>query len=80
MGSLVSTLIISLGLDASMLDAATLDCLSRSKYERAYLHCIVDVDRALYSWQRGGRWEKKITLEPAWTMGPTFWDFQKLMR
>ena len=80
MGSLASTLVISLGLHASALDAATVDHLSRSKYERAYLHCILDVEHALFTWQKGGRWEKQIQKEPAGTMGPTFWDFQKLMR
>jgi hypothetical protein len=80
MGAVVSTLIISLGLDAAALDAVTLDCLARSKYERAYLHCILDVEHALYSWQRGGRWEKEIQQGPAWMTGPSFWDVQKLMR
>jgi hypothetical protein len=78
MGSLASTLVISLGLHASALDVATLDHLSRSKYERAYLHCMLGVERALYSWQKGGRWEKQIQQEPP--QGPSFWDFQKLMR
>ena len=78
MGSLASTLVMSLGLHASALDAATLDHLSRSKYERAYLHCIVDVEHALYTWQKGGRSEKQIQQEPP--QGPSFWDIQKLMR
>jgi hypothetical protein len=47
MGAVVSTLIMSPWLDAAALDAATLDCLARSKYERAYLHCVLDVERAL---------------------------------
>jgi hypothetical protein len=80
MGSVASTLIISLGLDPCALDAVTLECLARSKYEFAYLHCIIDVEHALYTWQRGGRWEKQIQQEPAWSMGPSFWDIQKLMR
>jgi hypothetical protein len=80
MGAVVSTLIISPGLDVAALDAATLDCIARSKYERAYLHCILDVERALYSWQRGGRWKKEVQQEPAWMTGPSFWDVQKLMR
>jgi hypothetical protein len=80
MGSVGSTLIISLWLDPGALDAVTLNCLAGSKYEFAYLHCIIDVEHALYTWQKGGRWEKQIQKEPAGTMGPTFWDFQKLMR
>jgi|SRR5215468_6873048 len=80
MGSIASTLIISLGLHAGALDMATLDLLSRSKkYKRAYLHCILDVERALYSWRRGGRWEKQIQQDLG-DMGLTFWDFQKLTR
>jgi hypothetical protein len=81
MGSVASTLIVSLGLSPSKLDAVTLDCLAGSKYEFAYLHCILDVEHALYIWQKGGRWEKQIQQEPAWAMGgPSFWDIQKLMR
>jgi acetolactate synthase-1/2/3 large subunit len=80
MGSVASTLIISVGLEASALDAAALDWLSRSKYGRAYLHCILDIERALYSWQRGRIWEKHIQQEPESNLGPTFWDFQNLMR
>lgn len=80
MGSLASTLVMSLGLHASALDAVTLDHLSRSKYECAYLHCILDVEHALYTWRKGGRWEKQIQKEPAGATGPSFWDFKKLLR
>jgi hypothetical protein len=80
MGAIASTLVMSPLFAAAALDAVTLDCLARSKYERAYLHCILDVEHALYSWQRGGRWEKEVQQEPAWMTGPSFWDFQKLMR
>ena len=41
MGAITSTLIISPWLDAATLDAITLDFLARSKYDRAYLHCIL---------------------------------------
>jgi len=78
MGSVASTLIISLGLDPSALDAVTLDCLAGSKYEFAYLQCILDIEHALYTWQRGGKWEKQIQRETP--QGPSFWDIQKLMR
>ncbi len=80
MGAVASTLIMSPWFDAKALDAASLDCLARSKYERAYLHCILGVERALYSWRWGGRWEKEIQQEPGWMTGPSFWDVQKLMR
>jgi hypothetical protein len=80
MGAVASTLIMSPWLDAAALDAATLDCLARSKYERAYLHCVLDVERALYSWQRGGGWIREAQHEPPWMRGPSFWDIQKLMR
>jgi hypothetical protein len=80
MGSVISTMIITLGLDAAALDAVTLDCLVRSKYDRVYIHCILGVERALYSWQRGGNWEKDVQQEPACVKGPSFWDIQKVMR
>jgi len=78
MGSIAATLIISLWLDPSALDAVTSDCLAGSKYELAYLHCILDVEHTLYTWKKGGRWEKQIRQEPP--QGPSFWDIQKLMR
>jgi hypothetical protein len=46
MGAIASTLVMSPLFDASALDAVTLDCLARSKYDRAYLHCILGVERA----------------------------------
>jgi hypothetical protein len=78
MGSVASTLIISLGLNPNALDAATLDCLAGSKYDFAYIHSILDVEPAVYIWQKGGRWEKQIQQEHS--QGPSFWDVQKLMR
>jgi hypothetical protein len=33
-------------------------------------------ERALYAWQRGGRWTKEVQREPRWMRGP----IQKLMR
>jgi hypothetical protein len=80
MGAVASTLIMSPCLDAAALDAVTSDCLSRSKYERAYLHCILGVEHALYCWKRGRGWTKEVQEEPSWMRGPSFWDVQKLMR
>jgi hypothetical protein len=81
MGAVASTLIMSPWLNAAALDVVTFDCLARSKkYERAYLHCILGVERALYSWRRGGRWTKEVQQEPHWMRGPSFWDVQKLMQ
>jgi hypothetical protein len=81
MGAVASTLIMSPWLNAAALDVVTLDCLARSKkYERAYLHCILGVEHALYSWRRGGRWTKEVQQEPQWMRGPSFWDVQKLMQ
>lgn len=80
MGAIASTLIMSPLIDPAALDAATSDCLNRSKYRRAYLHCIVGVERALYRWQRDGRWTKEVQHAPPSMKGPSFWDIQKLMR
>jgi hypothetical protein len=57
-GAVASTFIITFGLEVKELDTATLDQLSESKYDRAFLLPIVGPEKALYCWAPRGSWQK----------------------
>ena len=73
-GLIGATLAVTTWLDARALDAATSDQLSGSNYTCAFLLPVLNVERALYTWEKGGSWEKVVKPEPAWMTGPSMFD------
>ena len=80
LGSVASTFVMTPWLNTGALDAATLAPLSKSKYRRVFLHPILGVERALYQWEPNGRWTKTVQEDPGKVNGPSFWDFQRLIK
>jgi hypothetical protein len=78
LGSVASTFVMTPWLTTADLDNATLTDLSKSKYNRAFVHSILGVEGALYSWEAGRRWQKSVQPIPADERGPSFWDVQRM--
>jgi hypothetical protein len=77
-GAIASTLVMTPWIDVAALDAATLQDLSASKYTEAYIYAVLGVEeRALYKWQRGGKWSKSTLAVSERDQGPSFWEFRK---
>ena len=80
LGSVASTLVMTPWLTTADLDSATLNDLQKSKYNRAFIHSILGVERALYSWKPSQRWQKSVQPVPAEESGPSFWDVQRMLK
>ena len=77
LGAIGAASVITPWLSTDMLDAATLENLSASKYTRAFIQAILGVEeKALYQWHRGAEWSKStMPLSPV-ERGPDFWEYR----
>jgi hypothetical protein len=73
-GLIGATLAMTPWLDTVTLDEATLVELLGSNYSRAFLLPVLNVERALYSWEIGHSWKKIVKPEPAWIKGPGIFE------
>ena len=80
LGSVVSTLVMTSWLTTANLDSATLTDLQKSKYDRVFIHSMLGVEGALYSWEPGQRWQKTVQLIAVEGSSPSFWDFQRILK
>ena len=80
LGSVVSTLVMTPWLTTANLDSATLTDLQKSKYDRVFIHSMLGVEGALYSWEPGQRWQKTVQLIAVEDRSPSFWDFQRILK
>ncbi len=73
-GSVASTFIMTSLLDVGALSRATLEMLSKSGYDKAFLHSVLGTERALYRWTPQGGWGKTIQETYGGSYGPSALD------
>ena len=74
MGAVGSTSVISSWLSDAALNSATLSLLENSKYQRAFLHIVLDAEHALYEWSPGTSWVKTVQQGSPEMPGPNWFD------
>lgn len=75
LGSVTSTIVVTPWLTPEALTDATAGDLTRSCFDRAYVHSILGVEAALYEWTRErGIWMKAVAPLPPGTEAPSFFE------